>query len=153
MIKTNLLIKSKVAVCSETHTRHVNAMWAPRRIFWCYTQWYITLALGFKRLMYFFRRAEISLFYFPQSAAYFFIPSLLFRMLYMFFLTQRKNLKGQLWRMSYHRPNQFHFKPPCKFKWPQTSFNGEAWTRKYFTDCEKNAVNSLETDRRCDMEV
>jgi hypothetical protein len=35
VIKTNLLMfyKAKVAVCSEIRTKHINAMWAPRRIF------------------------------------------------------------------------------------------------------------------------
>jgi hypothetical protein len=35
VIKTNLLMfyKAKVAVCSEIRTKHLNAMWAPRRIF------------------------------------------------------------------------------------------------------------------------
>jgi hypothetical protein len=33
--KTNVLMfyKAKVAVCSEIRTKHINAMWAPRRIF------------------------------------------------------------------------------------------------------------------------
>jgi hypothetical protein len=37
VIKTSLLMfyKAKVAVCSETRTKHINAMWAPRRIFEC----------------------------------------------------------------------------------------------------------------------
>jgi hypothetical protein len=32
---TNLLMfyKAKVAVCSEIRTKHINAMWAPRRLF------------------------------------------------------------------------------------------------------------------------
>jgi hypothetical protein len=35
VIKASLLMfcKAKVAVCSEIHTKHINAMWAPRRIF------------------------------------------------------------------------------------------------------------------------
>jgi hypothetical protein len=35
VIKTSLLMfyKAKVAVCSEIRTKHINAMWAPRRIF------------------------------------------------------------------------------------------------------------------------
>jgi hypothetical protein len=35
VIKTGLLMfyKAKVAVCSEFRTKHINAMWAPRRIF------------------------------------------------------------------------------------------------------------------------
>jgi hypothetical protein len=35
VIKTNLLMSynAKVAVCSEIRTKHINAMWAPRRIF------------------------------------------------------------------------------------------------------------------------
>jgi hypothetical protein len=30
--------KAKVAVCSEIRTKHINAMWAPRRIFWVLNQ-------------------------------------------------------------------------------------------------------------------
>jgi hypothetical protein len=35
VIKTSLLMfyNAKVAVCSEIHTKHINAMWAPCRIF------------------------------------------------------------------------------------------------------------------------
>jgi hypothetical protein len=35
VIKTSLLMfyKAKVAVCSEIHTKHINTMWAPHRIF------------------------------------------------------------------------------------------------------------------------
>jgi hypothetical protein len=35
VIKNNqlMLYKAKVAVCSEIRTKHINAMWAPRRIF------------------------------------------------------------------------------------------------------------------------
>jgi hypothetical protein len=34
-MQTNLLMfyKAKVAVCSESRTKHINAMWEPRRIF------------------------------------------------------------------------------------------------------------------------
>jgi hypothetical protein len=28
-----MFCKAKVAVCSEIRTKHINAMWAPRRIF------------------------------------------------------------------------------------------------------------------------
>jgi hypothetical protein len=28
-----MFYKAKVAVCSEIRTKHINAMWAPRRIF------------------------------------------------------------------------------------------------------------------------
>jgi hypothetical protein len=28
-----MIYKAKVAVCSEIRTKHINAMWAPRRIF------------------------------------------------------------------------------------------------------------------------
>jgi hypothetical protein len=48
--------------------------------------------------MYFFRRAEISLFYFPQSAAYFIIPSLLVHIIQMFFLTHAQKFKGPTWK-------------------------------------------------------
>jgi hypothetical protein len=35
LYKTSLLMfyKAKVVVCSEIRTKHINAMWAPRRIF------------------------------------------------------------------------------------------------------------------------
>jgi hypothetical protein len=46
-----MFYKSKVAVCSEIRTKHINAMWAPRRIFGCYTWRYVKLPLGFKRLI------------------------------------------------------------------------------------------------------
>jgi hypothetical protein len=29
-----MFYKAKVAVCSEIRTKHINAMWAPRRIFY-----------------------------------------------------------------------------------------------------------------------
>jgi hypothetical protein len=45
-----MFYKVKVAVCSEIRTKHINAMWAPRRIFYCYTWWYVKLPLGFKRI-------------------------------------------------------------------------------------------------------
>jgi hypothetical protein len=45
-----MFYKAKVAVCSEVRTKHINAMWAPRRIFWCWTWAYVRLPLGFKRL-------------------------------------------------------------------------------------------------------
>jgi hypothetical protein len=28
-----MFYKAKVAICSEIRTKHINAMWAPRRIF------------------------------------------------------------------------------------------------------------------------
>jgi hypothetical protein len=46
-----MFYKAKVAVWSEIRTKHVNAMWAPRRIFECYSWWYVKLPLGFKRLI------------------------------------------------------------------------------------------------------
>jgi hypothetical protein len=46
-----MFYKAKVAVCSEIRTKHTNAMWAPRRIFLCWTWWYVKLPLGFKRLI------------------------------------------------------------------------------------------------------
>jgi hypothetical protein len=45
-----MFYKAKVAVCSETRTKHINAMWAPRRIFECGAWWYVKLPLGLKRL-------------------------------------------------------------------------------------------------------
>jgi hypothetical protein len=45
-----MFYKAQVAVCSEIRTKHVNAMWAPRRIFECWIWWYVKLPLGFKRL-------------------------------------------------------------------------------------------------------
>jgi hypothetical protein len=45
-----MFYKAKVAVCSEISTKHINAMWAPGRIFSCHTCWYVKLPLGFKRL-------------------------------------------------------------------------------------------------------
>jgi hypothetical protein len=40
-----MFYKAKVVVCSEIRTKHINAMWAPRR-----TWWYVKLPLGFKML-------------------------------------------------------------------------------------------------------
>jgi hypothetical protein len=45
-----MLYKAKVAVCSEIRTKHINAMWAPRRIFLMLNLIYVKLPLGFKRL-------------------------------------------------------------------------------------------------------
>jgi hypothetical protein len=45
-----MLYREIIAVCSEIRTKHINAMWAPRRIFECSTWWYVKLPLGFKRL-------------------------------------------------------------------------------------------------------
>jgi hypothetical protein len=45
-----MFYKAKVAVCSEIRTKHINAVAAPCRIFECYTQWYVKLPVGFKRL-------------------------------------------------------------------------------------------------------
>jgi hypothetical protein len=45
-----MFYKAKVAVCSEVRTEHINAMWAPHRIFECEAWWYVKLPLGFKRL-------------------------------------------------------------------------------------------------------
>jgi hypothetical protein len=45
-----MFYKAKVALCSEIRTKHINAMWAPRRIFECWTWPYVKLPLGFKRL-------------------------------------------------------------------------------------------------------
>jgi hypothetical protein len=44
---------AKVAVCSEIRTKHINAMWAPRRIVECQTWWYVKLLLGFRRLRHY----------------------------------------------------------------------------------------------------
>jgi hypothetical protein len=43
LYKTNQLIlcKAKVAVCSELHTKHINAVWETFRIFECYSWWYV----------------------------------------------------------------------------------------------------------------
>jgi hypothetical protein len=45
-----MLYKAKVAVCSEIHTKHINAAWALPRIFESYSWWYVKLSQGFKRL-------------------------------------------------------------------------------------------------------
>jgi hypothetical protein len=45
-----MFYKAKVAVCSEIRTKHINAAWALRRIFECYSRWYVKLPLGFKML-------------------------------------------------------------------------------------------------------
>jgi hypothetical protein len=45
-----MFCKAKVAVCSEIRTKHINAMWAPRRMFYCQTWSYVKLPLGFERL-------------------------------------------------------------------------------------------------------
>jgi hypothetical protein len=47
-----MFYKAKVAVYSEIRTKHINAMWAPRRIFESETWSYVKLPLGFKRLIY-----------------------------------------------------------------------------------------------------
>jgi hypothetical protein len=46
-----MFYKTKVAVCSAIRTKHINAMWAPCRIFYFQTWRYVKLPLGFKRLM------------------------------------------------------------------------------------------------------
>jgi hypothetical protein len=46
-----MLYKAEGAVCSDIHTEHINAAWALRRIFGCYSRWYVKLPLGFKRLI------------------------------------------------------------------------------------------------------
>jgi hypothetical protein len=45
-----MLCKAKVAVCCKIHTKHINSMWAPSRIFQCSTWWCVKLPLGFKGL-------------------------------------------------------------------------------------------------------
>jgi hypothetical protein len=45
-----MFYKAKVTVCSEISTKHINEMWAPRRIFSCQTWWFVKVQLGFKRL-------------------------------------------------------------------------------------------------------
>jgi hypothetical protein len=44
-----MFYKAKVVVSSETRTKQINAMWAPRRIF-LFNLVYVKLPLGFKRL-------------------------------------------------------------------------------------------------------
>jgi hypothetical protein len=46
-----MFYKATFAVCSEICIKHINAMWAPHRIFQCLTWWYVKLPLGFKRLI------------------------------------------------------------------------------------------------------
>jgi hypothetical protein len=43
--------KAKAAFCSEIHTKHIKAMWVPRRILEFYTWSYVKLPLDFKRLI------------------------------------------------------------------------------------------------------
>jgi hypothetical protein len=45
-----MFYKAKVAVCSEIHTKHINAMWAECRICEWQTWSYVKLPLGLKRL-------------------------------------------------------------------------------------------------------
>jgi hypothetical protein len=45
-----MFYKAKVAVCSEIRTKHMNAVWAPCRIFLMLNLVYVNLPLGFKRL-------------------------------------------------------------------------------------------------------
>jgi hypothetical protein len=45
-----MFYKTKVAVCSEIRTKHINTMWAPRRIFLMLNLVYVNLPLGFERL-------------------------------------------------------------------------------------------------------
>jgi hypothetical protein len=47
-----MFYRAKVAVCSEIRTKHINAMWAPRRILERRTWWCVKLQLRFKRLTY-----------------------------------------------------------------------------------------------------
>ena len=54
VIKTSQLrpYSEIIAVCSQIHTKHINTLWAERRISECYSWWYINLVLGYKRLKY-----------------------------------------------------------------------------------------------------
>jgi len=36
-----MLYREIIAVCSQIHKKHINIVWAERRIFECYTWWYI----------------------------------------------------------------------------------------------------------------
>ena len=45
---------AQVAVCSQTNTKHINTVWAERKIFECSTCWYITWPVGFKRFIHSF---------------------------------------------------------------------------------------------------
>jgi hypothetical protein len=45
-----MLYTEIMAVCSEIHTKHINALWAERRISECYIWLYIKSKLGFRRL-------------------------------------------------------------------------------------------------------
>jgi hypothetical protein len=47
-----MFCKAKGAVCSDIHTKHVNAAWALPRIFGCYSWWYVKLPLGLERLIW-----------------------------------------------------------------------------------------------------
>jgi len=46
-----MLYRETVAVCSEIHAKHINALWAERIISECTSWLYIKQVLGFKRLM------------------------------------------------------------------------------------------------------
>jgi hypothetical protein len=45
-----MFYKAKVAVCSDIRTKHIKAMWAPRRIFNFKPGLVLKLPIGFKRL-------------------------------------------------------------------------------------------------------
>ena len=36
-----MLYRELIAVCSQIHTKHINALWAEHRISECYSWWYI----------------------------------------------------------------------------------------------------------------
>ena len=45
-----MLYTEIMAVCSEIQSKHINALWAERRICECYSWRYIKSELGFRRL-------------------------------------------------------------------------------------------------------
>ena len=53
VIKTdNLILYTEIiAVCSQIHAKHINALWAEHRISEYRSRWYIKSVLGFERLM------------------------------------------------------------------------------------------------------
>jgi hypothetical protein len=45
-----MLYREIIALCSQVHAKHTNALRAEHRISECYSWWYIKYVLGFKRL-------------------------------------------------------------------------------------------------------